>query len=187
MRSKLTAGLMACVIVAGGAECAWAAKAADGKVEFGQFTPPQSGGDFVEVNIGNTLISMAAKLVEKQEPEVSKMLASIESVQVNVIGLDDGNRESLYGRAKEIRGTLQKSGWEKIVTAQQKGQDVNIYLKTNGEDSVRGLTVVVMEQKKQAVFINVVGNIRPEQLSMLGERLHLESVKKAGKAVEKPQ
>jgi hypothetical protein len=30
----------------------------------------------------------------------------------------------------------------------------------------------------------VVGNIRPEQISMLGERLHMDELKKAGKAVE---
>ena len=40
--------------------------------------------------------------------------------------------------------------------------------------------MVVFEGNKQAVFINVDGNLRPEQLSLIGERLHLEELKKAG-------
>jgi hypothetical protein len=187
MRNKVAVGLIACVVTAGVINPAWAAKRAGGKVEFGEFTPPKSGGDFVEVNIGTALFAMAAKLVEKQEPEASKLLASIESVRVNVVGVDDGNRDSLQTRAKELKGTLQKDGWENIVTAQQKGQDVNVYLKMNGGEAVQGLTVVVFEEGKQAVFVNVVGDIRPEQLVMLGERMHVDVLKKVGQAVEKQQ
>lgn len=187
MRNKVAVGLVACVLAAGFTEESWAAKATGGKIEFGEFTAPASGGDFVEVNIGNAIFAMASKLVEKQEPEASKLLASIQSVRVNVVGIDDGNREALQSRAKEIRATLQKNGWESIVTAQQKGQDVHVYLKTDGQEAVQGLAVTVFEEGKQAVFVNVVGDIRPEQLAMLGERLHVDVLKKVGQTVEKQQ
>jgi len=185
LRNSVAVGLLTCVVAAGVTPEAWAAKSAGAKVEFGEFTPPQAGGEFVEVNIGNALFSMAAKLVEKQEPEASKLLSNIESVRVNVVGIDEGNRSSLQSRTKELKSSLQKGGWEKIVTAQQKGQDVNVYLKTDGKDAVEGLTVVVFEEDKQAVFVNVVGNIRPEQLAMIGERFHVDALKKVGEAVEK--
>ena len=38
-----------------------------GYVDFGKFSPPASGGEFVEVHIKSNLISMAARLVEKSE------------------------------------------------------------------------------------------------------------------------
>ena len=40
--------------------------------------------------------------------------------------------------------------------------------------------MVVIDGGKQAVFVNVVGDIKPEQLSMLGETLHIDPLKKLG-------
>jgi hypothetical protein len=45
-----------------------------GQIDFGSFAPPTGGGEFVEVNISSSLISLAARLVEKSEPDVAKLL-----------------------------------------------------------------------------------------------------------------
>jgi hypothetical protein len=157
-----------------------------GKVDFGEFAAPGNGKQFVEINVGGGLINLATRFVEKQEPEVARLLSGIESIRVNVIGLSEGNRASIESRAKELRKKLESSGWDRIVTAQKDNQDVNIFLKMAEKEVVQGLTLMVMEGAKQeAVFINVVGNIRPEQIAMLGERLHVEELKKAGEAANK--
>ncbi len=147
-----------------------------GQVDFGTFTP-SGKGEFVEVNLPGSLISLAAKFVEKEEPDVAKLLNGIKKVRVNVIGLSDANQEDLQKRAQDIRKQLSNSGWERLVTAQKEGQDVGVYLKMDAKSTVQGLTVVVMDGSKQAVFVNIVGDIKPEQLTMLGERLHLDPVK----------
>ena len=158
---------------------------APGHVDFGKFAPPGSGGEFVEVNLSPSLISLAAKFVEKDEPEVAHLLNSVQLVRVNVIGLNDDNRADLTKRAQKIRKELDNKGWERVVTAQKEDQDVVIFLKTEGKDTVQGLVVMVMESNKQAVFVNVVGDIKPEQLAMLGDKLHIDPLKKAGKAWKK--
>jgi hypothetical protein len=158
-----------------------------GQVDFGNFTPSDSGGEFVEVNLPSNLITLAAQLVQKQEPEVAKVLNGLKSVRVHVIGMDDKNRGDLEKRAKRVRDDLAKRGWERIVTAIKDEQDVGVYLKMDGKSAVQGLTVVVLEGKKQAVFVNVVGDIRPEQLAMLGERLHIDPLQKVGHLTEKKE
>jgi hypothetical protein len=35
-----------------------------------------------------------------------------------------------------------------------------------------------MEGNHQAVFVNIVGDIKPEQIAMIGERLHIDPLKK---------
>ena len=40
--------------------------------------------------------------------------------------------------------------------------------------------MTVMDGTKQAVFVNVVGNIKPEQLALIGDRLNIEPLKKLG-------
>jgi hypothetical protein len=162
-----------------------AAPVAPGQVDFGAFTPPGGGGEFVEINISGDLISLATRVVEKQEPELAQLLNGIHRVRVNVIGLDDENRPELQKRVESVRKDLDGKGWERLVTVRQQAQDVSVYLKMRNKDTVEGLVVVVLEENKQAVFVNVAGNIRPEQLSQLGDRLHIDALKKAGKAVEK--
>lgn len=116
---------------------------------------------------------------------MAQLLRGLHQVRVNVIGLNDENRPDLEKRAQNIRKQLDKKGWERIVTAQKEGQDVSVYLKTQNKDTVQGLVVMVMDGSKQAVFVNVVGDIKPDQIAMLGEKLHIESLKKAGEATEK--
>ncbi len=73
------------------------------------------------------------------------------------------------------------------MTAQKDEQDVGVYLKTHGKETVQGVVVLVTEGKKEAVFINIVGDIKPEQLAQLGDRLHIDPLKKIGHATEKPE
>lgn len=158
---------------------------APGYVDFGKFSPPASGGEFVEVQINSNLISMAARLVEKNEPDVAELLRNLQLVRVNVIGLDDDNRAEMEKRVKKIRSELDGHGWERVVTAQKKDEDVGVYLKMRGQEAVEGLVVTVLEGNRQAVLINIVGDIKPEKIAVIGERLNIEPLKKIGQAIEK--
>src|SRR5947209_8587182 len=51
-----------------------------GYVDFGTLPAPTSGGEFVEVNVKNNLISMMARLAEKKEPEVAELLRHLQAV-----------------------------------------------------------------------------------------------------------
>ena len=175
-----TATLCAAATLAYGAE-----DLLPGQVDFGSFSPPKGDGEFVEVNVPTGLITMASKLVEKDEPDVAKILSGLKLVRVNVIGIDEDNRAELQKRAQKIRKDLSGKGWERIVTAQQKDQDVSVYLKIDDKGAVQGLAAVVLAGKDQAVFANIVGEIRPDQLAMLGEKLHLDPLKQIGDSAQK--
>jgi len=101
-------------------------------------------------------------------------------VKVSVIGLDDENRPELETRAKKIRKDLSGTGWERVVTVQEKDQDVSVYLKMDDKGAVQGLTAVVIEGKDEAVFANVVGDIKPEQLAMIGDKFNIKPLKELG-------
>jgi hypothetical protein len=153
-----------------------------GYIDFGKLNPGPSGGQFVEVNVNSNLIAMAAKLTQRAEPEVADLLQGLHSIRVNIVGLNDENRAEMESRIKNIRTQLETQSWERIVTAQENNQDVSVYLKTRGQDAVEGIVVTVLEGQKQAVLINVVGNIKPEKLGMLGEKFNIDPLKKMGRA-----
>lgn len=158
-----------------------------GQVDFGTFKAPSGGGQFVEVNVTGSLISLATKFLEKDQPDAAQILKGLQSVRVNVIGLTDENRSDIEARVQGVRKDLEAKGWERIVKVQDNGQDVGVYLKTQNKDTVQGLVVVVIDGGKEAVFVNVVGDIKPEQLSMLGEKLHIDPLRKIGHEVEKAE
>ena len=162
-----------------------AADTPPGYVDFGKFSPPASGGEFVEVHIKSNLIAMMARLVEKNEPEAAELLRGLQLVRVNVIGLDDENRAEMEKRVKKLRGELEASGWERVVTSQKKNEDVGVYIKTRGQEAVEGVVVTVIEGGREAVFVNIVGDLKPEKIALIGERLNIEPLKKVGQAIGK--
>jgi hypothetical protein len=158
---------------------------APGYVDFGKFSPPASGGEFVEVQVRSNLLSMMARLAEKNDPDVADMLRGLQLVRVNVIGLDDENRAEMEKRVKKIRGELDAQGWERVVTAQKKDEDVAIYLKMRGQEAVEGVVVTVIERNHEAVLVNIVGDLKPEKIAALGEKLNIDPLKKIGQEIGK--
>jgi hypothetical protein len=156
-----------------------------GQVDFGKFAPPGDDGQFVEIQINSNLLSLAAQVVEKQQPDAAKLLRSVQLVHVNVIGLTKENRAEMQKRVRQIRHDLEAEGWDHNVAVQEKdGQDVGIYTKTRGGEALAGLAITVIERKDSVVLINIVGDIRPEQVAALGDKLDIKPLKDVGAALK---
>jgi len=156
-----------------------------GQVDFGPFTPPGDDGQFVEIQINSNLLSLAAQVVGKQQPDAAKLLRSVQLVHVNVIGLTDANRADLVKQVHQIRHDLDAQGWDHNVAVQEKdGQDVGIYTKTRGGEALAGLVVTVIDPNDSVVLINIVGDIRPEQVAALGDKLDIKPLKDVGAALK---
>ena len=112
---------------------------------------------------------------------MNRRLKNIRHVRVNVVGLDDTNKASTLARMESIRADLEKKGWEKIVTVREPkksgSDDVAVFMKST-DDTIHGIVVTVIESKGTAVFVNVVGNIRADELAKLGEKLDIMPLRK---------
>lgn len=155
-----------------------------GEIDLGEFTPTP-GAQFVEVNINSNLIAMVTNFAKKAEPEVAQVLEGLKSVRVNVLGLTDENRADIQEKITTLRSQLEKSGWDRVVTVMDKAEDVGVYIKTKGADVVEGVVVTVLDGKNEAVFVNIVGDIRPDRLATVGERFNIEPLKHLPKPVAK--
>ena len=63
------------------------------------------------------------------------------------------------------------------------GEDVGVFTKTRGGDALAGLAVTVTDGK-DVVLVNIVGDIRPDQIAALGESLNIKPLKDIGKAIK---
>lgn len=148
-----------------------------GYVDLGQFAPALSGGQFVEVHVPRNLISIASKLVGEDEPEISSLLAGLQSIRVNVVSIDESNREELAERVASIREHVTSNGWQQVVSVRDDGENVGVYLKVLDDEVIEGVTITVIDGSGEAVFINIVGDVRPEQIALLGERFGIDPLK----------
>lgn len=149
-----------------------------GYVEFGKFVPSTSADQFVEVNLKGNLLKLAAQFTKKDQPEIAELLSNIHQVRVNVVGIGDDNRADVTKRLSSIRTDLESKGWDRIVSAREKTQDVAVYLKTGEAEVVEGVVVTVIEGGKEAVFVNIVGKIKLDDIAKVAESLDIEPLKK---------
>ncbi|MBP6508345.1 MAG: DUF4252 domain-containing protein [Opitutaceae bacterium] len=149
-----------------------------GYVDFSSFLP-SGQGRFVEVKIDAGLLKFAAKIAEKHEPEAAALLKRIKHVHVNVVGLDENNRGAASEKIAAVRQQLEAAGWMPTVNVHEpeKGQEVAVYIKSRADEAIEGIVVTVIDHNKEAVFVNVVGEIQPEQLSELTARFNIDSLK----------
>lgn len=146
-----------------------------GHIDLGKFTPA-SGAEFVEVNINSNLITMVSNLAKKAEPDVAEILRGLKGIRVNVLGLTQENREEITDKVTQLRSKLDTSGWDRVVTVMKDAEDVGVYMKMKGAEVVEGLVVTVLSGK-EAVFVNIIGDIRPEKLAVVGERFNIDPLK----------
>src|SRR6185503_15303331 len=90
-----------------------AANLEPGSVDLGKISPT-AGAQFVEVNINSNLIMMVTNFAKKAEPEVAEILKGLKSIRVNVLGLNDENRDDIQARIASVRTQLDKNGWDRI-------------------------------------------------------------------------
>lgn len=161
-----------------------AASDAPGYVDLGQSAPPADGGTYVEVNIPRNLIAFAVRLTGKDEPDIAQLLDGLQSIHVNVVSMDDSNTDELHQRAARVLEQVERDGWHKVVTVREDDEHVDVYVKIRDEEVIEGVTVVVMEGDDEAVFVNIVGDIRPEQIALVGERFGIDPLKEIGVQVD---
>ena len=66
-----------------------------------------------------------------------------------------------------------------------RGEEVWVPHWVRGAEAVEGVVVTVIDGNHEAVLINIVGDIKPEKIAEVGERLNIEPLKKIGQAIEK--
>jgi len=153
----------------------WSARAAEpGYVDLGKFQPVE-GCQFVEVNVPTSLLNFASKFAEKDDAEAAALIRQLKHVRVNVVGYKDAGTD-LTKRVVDLRSQLESKGWTQVVVAKDAdtSADVAVFTLLKG-DAIEGVLVTVLDgANKQAVLVNVVGSINPEQIALLGKRLNIE-------------
>ena len=160
----LSAGLLLCA----------SARASDAVVDFDDM-PASATGQIVDINLPPSLLAVASQFVEKSDHDTAELIRHLKLVRVNVVKLGDSNRAQALDHIRRVRESLKD--WRTIVSVRQpNGDNVDISMKSRGNDLIEGFVITVIRPNGDAVFVNVVGDITPAQLGMIASRLSIPGI-----------
>ena len=150
-----------------------------GYVDFGELNAI-FGEPSVQIAVGESLLSMVAALSASEDPEAAALFKRLNGVRVSVFETET-IAEGAVDYVRRVSGTLAGQGWESVVTVNSPDEQVRIFMKMNAE-RVDGISVMAVEAS-EAVFINVIGNLDPQELGRVMNNFDIDvgSMGRAGK------
>jgi hypothetical protein len=133
------------------------------------------GEAWLEVNIQGALLKLVAEASRVEDPELTSLLSKLKAIQVRGYPLSQGRFRDVERRTGELAKRLQGMGWETVARVRESEKRVDVYLKEqNGR--IAGLVVMVLEpgSKDGSVFVNIVGEIDPEQIGRIGSKFSID-------------
>lgn len=125
----------------------------------------------VNINLGGTMLSFASVVAKSTNPEASALVSALEFVSVQVYDLNNSPHEA-FSSMKKVTSAIQDKQWEQIVQVNEENEKVRVFAKLD-EEKISGIVVFVVNQD-ESVFINVVGELDPENLGQIAASLNLE-------------
>lgn len=141
-----------------------------GYVDFGELTSV-FGEPNVQISVGASLLGLVGSLSASEDPEAAEMFKRLKGVRVNVFetaGMVDG----AIGLVRGVSSDLSAQGWESVVTVNSNDEQVRIFMMIN-DNMVEGITVMALDDE-EAVFVNVIGNIDPQELSRVMDNFDID-------------
>ncbi len=112
------------------------------------------------LSIGPALLHFAASHID-DDPEVRALLKGLDGVRIRIYEID-GDPARVASRIGTMSKRLQDDGWESVLSVRE-GTEVTHMLLRVVDDRICGMTVLVSDGDSEAVVINLMGDIRPEQ------------------------
>lgn len=117
----------------------------------------------MHISLGPSIIALGRMFIHEEE-ELSGLVSSVRGINLHVYDVEE-NQDVLNNYLQDSTTVLIDAGWQVIVTSQEEDQNVAILVKLI-EEEIQGLVVLSVEPR-EAVFVNIIGNIQPEDVQPL--------------------
>jgi hypothetical protein len=131
-----------------------------GYVDFGELNSI-FGEPSVQISVGESLLGLVSSLSASEDPEAAELFNRLNGVRVNVFE-NTAITSGAIDYVKDTSARLNELGWESVVTVNSDDEQVRIFMMMN-DNQVEGITVMTIGDD-EAVFVNVIGSINPEEL-----------------------
>jgi hypothetical protein len=112
------------------------------------------------LSIGPLPLRFAAWVIaDDDEPELVNMLRDLKGVRIRIYEIE-GDEQRVFDRISESGKRLEAKGWDRLVTVNDDDENVLVMVKADAA-KISGMAVLSADED-EAVFVNMIGNIRPE-------------------------
>jgi len=149
-----------------------------GFVDFSDLGVEAPGEPTLRVNLHGPLLRMVAEVTRGEEPGFAELIDKLQGVFAQIYEVPEGRREGLERQARQTALALERRGWQTVVEVHDPGGDTSyLQVRTDGE-RILGLAVMFIEPGGSTGFINVVGNITPEEVGRIGRTFDIEALER---------
>ncbi len=124
----------------------------------------------VEVNVEGALLKLVVEASRADDPELADLLERLEGLFVRGYPASGASGGRIRDRMGLMGTMLAEDGWQTIVSISERDQFVRMFARS-GAEGIVGL--VVMSLDEEAVFLNIVGDVDPEQIGRIGSRFRI--------------
>jgi hypothetical protein len=131
----------------------------------------------IEVYLKQPMLNLMSKFIEHEDPELFEMFGKLMLVRVQVFEASRELAMKFETESSKVVKALDKKGWERVVRVREDDEQVYVYLKPSDDyEWIQGIVVIAMEDYEEAVFVNIVGDIHPDDVQRLGRHFDVEEL-----------
>lgn len=143
-----------------------------GYIDFADIESWFNASPTIEVNIKGALLRLVAEASRYEDPDLAELLFKLKAIQMRGFPLRGSQYKDVERHADGMAQRLRDDGWDTVMRVRDYEERVDMYLKMHGE-KIAGLVVMVVEPgEDETVFVNIVGDIDPEQIGRLGRKFN---------------
>lgn len=111
-------------------------------------------------SLGPLPLKFAAWVIDHDDdPELAAILRELKGVRIRIYEIQ-GDRQGVFKRIVESGRRLEQAGWDRLVTVNDDDESILVMVKVDSS-KISGMAVLSADGD-EAVFVNMIGNIRPE-------------------------
>jgi len=141
-----------------------------GYVDFGELNSI-FGEPAVQISVGASLLGLVGSLSASEDPETAELFKRLKGVRVNVFETEN-MVDGAVGLVKDVSARLSELGWDSVVTVNSQDEQVRVFMMIR-DNQVEGITVMALDDT-ESVFVNIIGNINPDQLGKVMNNFDIE-------------
>ena len=87
-------------------------------------------------------------------------------MRINAYAIEE-NAGDIAAKFEALSNKLRDEGWSRVVHVRDEGETVNVFLLSK-DNVLQGITALIAESD-EAIFVNIVGDVNPALLGVLGD------------------
>lgn len=159
-----------------------------GYVDFADLGVEPPGKLTLRVNLYGAILQLVAEATRGEEPGFAELIEKLQGIFASVYQVPEDHLAAIEREAGDTARRLEARGWQTVVELHDPDGDTSYLQVSSDGDRILGLAVMFVEPDGTAGFINVVGDITPEEVGRLGRTFKIDALERfEGEGSKKPE